>query len=688
MSTGTVVRTFMPWVLLFVLALLMSFQDIRTFDYWWHLRTGALIAETGEVPKVDPYTYTVPGNPWIDIHWLHQLGIHGLYTLGGHAAVVVAKGVVMCGLIAILASVGGRRRRPLTSVIPLALMLLVSADRIMPRPELPTFLCLAGVLVLLDRYQRKPDKWVYAVIPIQMIWVNVHGLFAVGIAVCAIHVAAEVVRPLVAPEQRFRRDRVWTLAIVTALAALVSLVNPNGLEGAIYPVQQLGMIGPPEERGIFGSLIAELTPPLAGETPFLGPMGWIFASLVLWSFSAMTLNWRRITSSDPLIWVAFLYLALSAQRNVALFAIAAAPIAIRNLNEWLDARPSAATVGGAWRWAATGVTSAALLVCSAGAVNGELFLRGGLARSFGFGVMDVFYPMGAAEWIAQERPPGRILHHMADGGYLIWRLHPDYLVMVDGRLEVFGPERFIELQVPGLTRFRALDAEYHFGSILIHYSLIPSAELMWWLYLNTNWRLSYLDDVAVVFTRVPEGAPPGDAVDLDAPDLFPPLEAVGAVDRMQRFARTNFWTSMRRWKRALSLWEETRERYPNIEQGPIIHAMLLDKNGLQAASEAILRELMIERPEDAELLTHVGDLRLGAGDLDAARELYEAALTMEPNQVHALTRRAQVAESDGDPALAVDLYLRVTGLSHPATPLAMIARSRLLALSGVSTGGR
>ena len=54
MSTGTVVRTVMPWVLLFVLALLMSFQDIRTFDYWWHLRTGALIAETGEVRAATP----------------------------------------------------------------------------------------------------------------------------------------------------------------------------------------------------------------------------------------------------------------------------------------------------------------------------------------------------------------------------------------------------------------------------------------------------------------------------------------------------------------------------------------------------------------------------------------------------------------------------------------------------------
>jgi len=680
------VRSVVPWVLLFALALLMSFQDIRTFDYWWHLRTGDLIAATGEVPKVDIFTYTVPGNRWIDIHWLHQLGLHALYALGGHAAVVVGKGVVMCALLGILAGAGGRWRRPLISVVPLALMLLVSADRIMPRPELPTFLCLAGVLVLLDRYQRKPDAWVYAVIPIQMIWVNVHGLFAVGIAVCGIHLVAEAIRPLISPEHSLRRDRVITLAIVTALAALASLANPNGLDGALYPVQQLGMIGPPEERGIFGSVIAELTPPLAGETPFLGPMGWLFGALAALSFAAMVLNWRRIAGSDPLIWVAFLYLALSAQRNVALFAIAAAPIATRNLNEWLDARsfPGARHLGVAWRWAATALVSAALLVCSVGAVNGELYLRGGLARHFGFGVMDVFYPRGAAEWIARERPPGPILHHMADGGYLIWRLYPDYPVMVDGRLEVFGPDRFIELQVPGLARFRALDEEYHFGTVLIHYSLIPSADLIWWLYLNTNWQLSYLDDVAVVFTRVPEGAPPGDSVDLDAPDVFPPLDGEGAVDRMQRFARTNFWMSMHRWKRALALWEETRERYPDLEQGPIIHAMLLDRNGFSAASEAILRELLAERPDDPELLANVGDLRLAAGDLDAARELYESALTLDPNSVHALTRRAQVAESDGDPLLAADLYLRVTGLAHPASPMAITARSRLLAISGGS----
>ena len=46
----------------------LGLQKIRTFDYWWHLRTGALIAETGAVPRVDPYTYTAEGSRWIDIH--------------------------------------------------------------------------------------------------------------------------------------------------------------------------------------------------------------------------------------------------------------------------------------------------------------------------------------------------------------------------------------------------------------------------------------------------------------------------------------------------------------------------------------------------------------------------------------------------------------------------------------------
>lgn len=668
------------WILgaaLLALGLAVSFQDIRTFDYWWHLRTGAVIAETGSVPKADIYTYTVPGARWIDIHWLHQLGLYGVYSLGGHAGVVVAKGLLVTLLLGLVGAIGWRRERPWVTALGLGLMLLVAGDRLMPRPELSTFVLLAGVLLLLDRHVRRGGWGVTGVALLQLVWVNVHGLFAVGLALVGITTAAEVLRPLIAPGEALRRDRVVPLLAALGLSLLATLANPNGLEGALYPIQQLGMIGPPEERGVFGSLIAELTPPFGGQRA-LPPLALaLLGTLSVASFAAMLANWRRVHPADVLVWVAFAYLALGAQRNLALFAIVVTPIFVRNANEVLDRHPLPA----AFRPLATGALAALLLVAAADVARGSFYPRIGSTREPGFGVLDVYYPVGAAEWISAHEPEGPIFHHMADGGYLIWRLYPRYPVMVDGRLEVFGPDRFVELQAAEPMRFRALDEQYDFGVALLHYSLVDMSELLRWLHLNSNWRLAFVDDVAAVFVRQTGSSPPVAELDVDAPDLLPPLTGPpGLRDRIARMARTNFYTALHRFEKALALWEETLERYPDLEQGPILHAALLQKNGFTAAAEAILQRLREERPEDAVLLVQIGDLRLESGDTEAARELYEEALALDPKLPYALYRRGTVAELEGDPQDAIRYYVRAVAGSHPASPLALRAASRLRAL--------
>jgi hypothetical protein len=669
------------WTALFALAGSLAFQRIRTFDYWWHLRTGRLIAETGSVPKTDPFSFTAAGNPWIDIHWLHQLGLHGLYQLGGHDAVVVAKVGMVLLLTAVLATIGWRRERPLVSIFGLALMLLVVSDRIMPRPELPTFVCLAAVFALLERFSRKPDARVYAIVCVQLIWVNVHGLFALGIAVCGAYLAAEVLRPWILPGSRIRRAAVRRLAAVTALAALASLVNPNFLDGALYPIQQLGMIGPPQERGYFGSLIAELIPPIGPQALLPSLSIALFAALAGVSFGAMALNWRRISGAHPLLWVAFLYLALGAQRNLALFAIVAAPIFSVNLNEFLDARRAAGPGPARPRLAlaASGTVSLLLVAIGVDVARGSFYPRIGSLRDPGLGLMEALLPIGAGEWIAGNRPPGPICHHMADGGYLIWRLHPDYLVMVDGRLEVYGADTFQSLQMGQPEHFRELAEEHRCGVALVHYSLIKSDALLWWLYMNSNWQLSFLDDVAAVFVRVREHGPSlYSDVDVDADELFAPLgDAPRNTRLIRRLARTNLYTVLRRYDKALALWQEMLEEFPDLPQGPSVHAALLYYNGFTAASEAIYRALLEERPVDPELHTQLGDLRMESGDRDEARKEYDAALAIDPSHPYAMFRRAGVAETDGDRAGAAMLYLRVLAASHPASALAVSARSRL-----------
>ena len=655
-----------------------AIQKLRAFDYWWHLRTGQLIAETGSVPKADLYSYTAEGARWIDIHWLFQLGMYRVFELGGHDAVVIAKAVFVVALLGLLAPIGWRSSRAAISGLALSAMLLIAGDRFMPRPELPSFVLLAALLLLFERHERKPDAWVFAALGVQLIWVNLHGLFAVGLVICAIYAAAELLRPVLQPNAGLRPDRLMRLCAVAVGSVLVSLLNPNFLEGALYPIQQLGMIGSPEERGYFGSLISELIPPLSGDGSWNPLQRGLVIGLSAASFGAMALNWRRLNGAHLLLWVAFGYLALGARRNLALQAIVYAPIVVVNLNEFLDRHPMPQKLRSALAWTSVAVIS---LLCF-DVARGSFFPRIGGTREPGLGISELFYPSGAVEWIARERPPGPIFHHMADGGYLIWALYPDYRVMSDGRLEVYGPERFQEFQAGRPDQFRRLDGKFHFGTVLLHYSLVHSDELLRWLRLNSNWQLVFVDEGAAVFVRVPLDRPsPWPALDVDEPDLFADRPGTSPLIQLHlAAARTSFYAALGRYERALEEWEPNRLRHPNPRTGDVVYAMLLANTGKTAAAEAILARLLEDDPDDAALLSQIADIHMATGDLDRAGSFYDRALISDPQLVYAVLRRGVVAERHGQLADAALYWTQVLAIAPALTPVWLEAQARLNAL--------
>src|SRR3990172_9986676 len=54
-------------------------------DYWWHLRTGRLIVETGSLPQADPFSFTAAGSDWLAHEWLAEVVIYRLPAAGGPA---------------------------------------------------------------------------------------------------------------------------------------------------------------------------------------------------------------------------------------------------------------------------------------------------------------------------------------------------------------------------------------------------------------------------------------------------------------------------------------------------------------------------------------------------------------------------------------------------------------------------
>src|SRR5689334_16687600 len=83
-----------------------------------HLATGIRMVAHGvlpAIPRVDPYTFTAHGKPWVVQSWLAEAGVGWAYRLGGQHAVMLlsAVTVAVCGaLLPVLARTG----RPLRTV--------------------------------------------------------------------------------------------------------------------------------------------------------------------------------------------------------------------------------------------------------------------------------------------------------------------------------------------------------------------------------------------------------------------------------------------------------------------------------------------------------------------------------------------------------------------------------------------
>src|SRR5438552_8440407 len=497
--TSALVLRGLLFVAIFSLAAVLALEP----DLWWHLANGRLILTTASIPHVDVYSFSAAGQPWVMHEWLADLGMYGLYQLGGLPLLVAIAALAVTGAALCLYHLLRRTGLHPSAAVGLTLVgALAGSTAWGARPQLLNLLFTGVLLVGLARYRdRHLRAWMLP--PFIWLWANLHSGFLVGVIISLLFVAGEGLDAWLHRAAPMPLRRIRALGLAVAAATALALVNPFGIQTVLFP---LGTLTSP----LIQNNIQEWASPDFHSTA--GLVLEVFLFLLLAGLAT-----RRVTArtSEWLLAFALLYLGLGCQRNVPLFILGAAPLAGRCAQALLGLAGGLAPVAqrsmiaAAFRWSPARPAGPGVAL---GAINLALLLAVG-AGMLGYRALPNLQPANQAAAITAVLPvestsvlerigrPLRIFNYYDYGGYLVWRLYPGGgRVFIDGRVEVYGSRIFSEyLQVSYLAEgWPAVIARANPDAIVV-----PSAHpLVGLLQRDPGWRLMTRDGVATVFTRV------------------------------------------------------------------------------------------------------------------------------------------------------------------------------------------
>jgi hypothetical protein len=165
----------------FAIVFVLSLHKALVVDGWMAIVSGRWIVQHG-LPSHDSLAVLTRGRRWTDEQWLAQLGLYGLWRLGGvKLALFVHALLVTSGLAgaALYARTRGATARSVTWVAIPVLIAYYPVASVM-RPQSFAFPLFAAVLWLVLDDARKPSRRVFLTLPLLVLWTNLHGSVVLG----------------------------------------------------------------------------------------------------------------------------------------------------------------------------------------------------------------------------------------------------------------------------------------------------------------------------------------------------------------------------------------------------------------------------------------------------------------------------------------------------------------------------
>ena len=416
--------------LLFFISAMNSYMSINLWDYdfWWHISTGRYIVENNTVPDKDPFSdvnnleenknaHPAREQFILKQYWLAQVLFFKIYDAFGDKGIIILRSLILFSMVVIVLWWFNRQKIDFYITYPFIFFIfLQTMGFIGERPVLFTMLFAVVTFFILDDFKQRKSKSIYFLIPLMLLWANLHGGFILGVLIIMVFIAGETTQFILKQDKRDRKA-LLTLCIVGFIAIAASVVNPNG-----FSVLFLFS----EKAKIFESGTQEYFSPFTLYSNKIQPIEMEYIILiVLFPLLAILRN-KKIDIVYYFLLCILLYMSVSAARYLIYFISIGSMILGRELYYLIEDYFTKVNVN---RFKFSVVASSCIFISTVLYAGGFLDIdKISFAKAEKFSV-----PKRAADFIMTNNIEGNMFNDMGFGGYLIWRLYPQQKVFIDTR---------------------------------------------------------------------------------------------------------------------------------------------------------------------------------------------------------------------------------------------------------------
>ncbi len=466
-------------------------------DFWWLMALGRHFWETGQITNYDMLSHTFPGGFFWNHSRLFDVIVYGLFHWGSYLALDIFRFCLFISTYFFLyKTIALKKHQILVAGISLSLTLWFLADRLLYRPELFSMLLSAIVLFILFKDKQKATKLIWLVPVVQLIWANSHAGFVYGLACIGIFFGAELVRSLLRHKENtleiIKDKRLVKLFFIFILSILSVFLTSYTWQ--IVPLIYKSLV--PHQEAVSG--IAEW----GGYSwqylfNFLNPLSilfWLSILALIFKISQLTktkflVKLQHYPWEEICLIILYLYSTLKHGRFVYSFSVILAIIVARNIYYLIQIK-------------------------FFGNKKFKIFLHLVLIlifilvaykftkHPFGLDSSNDRYPKQAANFLLDQKIPGKMFNEYLDGGYFSFWIYPDYQVSIDGRTPNLYTNDFF-------WRYDHLDIRNIREKILndyeINFIVWPrKSEFNKVLWSDENWQQIYFDNISVIYLKKAE----------------------------------------------------------------------------------------------------------------------------------------------------------------------------------------